>query len=934
MKTLTDKNILSQKFIDYLTGTTDGFLSANEIAALIDLFEKEAAKHYFTESSENNLIRIIAASYDRPSFLSECIDFPHHAEIIISVAVNSNYLTDIIVRNPEYLYQMFNQEYLSEEISIDSVQSALHEGIMKYKSFDARINYVRMYKRRQLLKIGLNDILNKSDLIRTTIELSYLAKGICKIVFELCGDVIANKYNVKLSNERYSLCALGKLGGDELNYSSDIDLIIFYDRNSNVENTNKEYFELLTETVQLFISVLTEVSDRGFLYRADFRLRPDGQYSPLCRTLSDYLKYYETRGEDWERQMLIKLSFISGSNELYRKFRSLILPFVYPSAFSKSPLQQIKKMKSNIEARIKDEENIKLFAGGIRDIEFSVQALQLLDGAAIKELQTGNTLQAIELLRANKLLNQNEYEIYKSAYIFYRKTEHYLQLMNDTQTHVIPIEGELTGKISSYMGFNDQDEFSMKIKEYRLSVKSIFNDILSIEDDGSASISGFESIEFRDRNKGKKNLEYLKSGKGLFDVKEFDSRTIDLFQKIERSITNYLLSADDPDLILENFCKVIRSVSFPSIWYREFQNRKLLEDFLFLCEYSQKTINLICLSKIQTELFISGKVFVKNIDALYDNISIDSLLLILSVQYYLKLISADKLSHHLSNYINNILTAEAEKIHTPCKFFIAGMGSFGTKEMGFASDVDLVVVAENIMSDPGIQNKFQKYLSELKKMLKHFDVDFRLRPEGKSSPLVWDISSYKNYLVKRAQVWEFQSLLKLNFVYGDTNLFEQFRKDILEGVSKFKRENIISQIQDMNRKLSSSDTSALTQVINLKRGFGTITTIEFILELLILPDRILYEKCISKNISQKIEILMNLKPFPEIEQLNNTYNFYKNLELVIQITFDANNYKVPNDSYKKMKIVKQLGLADSNQLNELINSHIKLTSSLYRKFIG
>ena len=220
---------------------------------------------------------------------------------------------------------------------------------------------------------------------------------------------------------------------------------------------------------------------QGHLYRIDLRLRPDGRNSPLCRSVNEYLNYYESRGEDWERQMLIKADFLGGSKKLFEKFISYLSPFVYPHTHTSPPIVQIKKLKLEIERKLRDEENIKLTPGGIRDIEFSVQALQLLNGGKNKEIQTGNTLNALNKLEKASLLTKKEKEIFETAYILYRKIEHFLQLMNNAQTHIIPQDGEIAEKLSYYLGFESSAKFKKILNENRASVRKIYDSIFSKE---------------------------------------------------------------------------------------------------------------------------------------------------------------------------------------------------------------------------------------------------------------------------------------------------------------------------------------------------------------------------------------------------------------------------------------------------------------------
>ena len=440
---------ISGDFENYILEFSAGVISSNDFANLINLFETEINNYYFTASSEANLIRILQGMYDKVSFIKESIKYPHYIEILICIAVNSNYLTDILVINPEYFYWVVNPSILNAKLNRVKYSKELRTILESYNSLQAKVRTLKSMKRKELLRIGLKDIYLKAPIEELTKELSILATQLSGELFTICYQEVLNKYKFSKIYGKYCLVALGKLGGAELNYSSDIDLILFYDKERKI-NRQKYFNEILTEAAQMFLKLSAEMTG-GFLYRVDFRLRPDGRNSPLCRSIQEYLDYYESRGEDWERQMLIKAGFLSGSKSLYNKFINYLLPFIFPSSFAISPKKQILKMKQNIERQSKNEENIKLNLGGIRDIEFSVQALQLLNGGRNENLRSGNTLSAIEALNHSDFISKSEAKTLTSAYIFYRQIEHYLQLMNNRQTHLIPVEGELLQKMSAHL---------------------------------------------------------------------------------------------------------------------------------------------------------------------------------------------------------------------------------------------------------------------------------------------------------------------------------------------------------------------------------------------------------------------------------------------------------------------------------------------------
>ncbi len=465
---------LTNDFINKIAGFSAGALPPQDFEKLLKLFESEIKKHFFTHSSESNLLRIIGGMYDKFFFLSECLRYPHHVEMLVSIASNSNYLSDILVINPEFFYRMTDSSVMNSKLDKKTFTEEVEDRISRYASLDSKTHALNSLKRREILRIGLKDIIEKVEVAETTAELSILANTLTEKLFESCFRFILNKYKIEKVKQSYCVISLGKLGGGELNYSSDIDIIIFYNEENKIGN--KYYSQFLSETIQLFLEKCTS-SEAGNLYRIDLRLRPDGKSSSVCRSLQEYLDYYESRGNDWERQMLIKAGFLAGSEKLYSQFTKYINRFIYPASHFASPLEQMKKLRKIIERGVEDE-NIKIIPGGIRDIEFIVQALQLLNGGKDESIKTGNTLSALEKLNQAQLLEKNETKKLTDAYILYRRIEHFLQLMNNTQTHTIPESGEIAEKLSMFLGFKNLNEFKEKINDSRKRVRAIYNSIV------------------------------------------------------------------------------------------------------------------------------------------------------------------------------------------------------------------------------------------------------------------------------------------------------------------------------------------------------------------------------------------------------------------------------------------------------------------------
>ena len=935
MQHYKNNNKLSKEFIIKLVEFSAGYFPPETLDKIIQVFESEISGRYFSFGSESNLLRIIQAMYDKPTLLSECVKYPHYVEILVSVSINSNYLTDILVRNPEYFYWIVNPSIIEDKLDKIKFTSSVRQAVSVYKSFNSKANALRSLKRKEILRIGVKDILGKAELNEITEELSVLAGTIASELFTICYDEILLKHEIKKLNRKYCLISLGKLGGNELNYSSDIDLVIFYDKNT-VINNKKYYNELLTEAIYLFISSASSITENGFLYRVDFRLRPDGRNSPLCRSISEYLNYYESRGEDWERQMLIKAGFVTGSKSLYDSFINYLKPFIYPVTFISSPTEQIKKLKNNIEKRLNDESNIKLLPGGIRDIEFGVQALQLLNGGKNSELRTGNTLNAINKLYNAGHLSFEEVDALKNSYVLYRRIEHYLQLMNDSQTHTIPGDGESLEKLSAFLGFKNSTSFKKFVTENRTAVKKISGSILDITYDGERKTE--PDIIFNNKNLAQKNLQYLREGKGLLGQKQFDTSSINLFQKIESELNEYLTSSKNPDLVLQNFARVIKSISLPSIWYREFLDKAIFEKFLFLCEYSQKAIDLFAEDDDLREFFITRKVFEKVSGSSLHSFNTKKILFTLTVQFALKIISAVRVSELLSGFFRKAIqkiTCESAGLNKHNdEYAIAAMGSFGSGEMTFASDVDLIFIVNDLNSYPEIQKDFQELFLQLKEHLKPFDVDCRLRPEGKSSILVWDLKSYKSYVQKRARTWELQAFCKLSFVSGNKKIFNGLVRSISHRIKSENKLLIKKEILDMRKKLYPQDINSVSKLFNVKKSRGGLADIEFVLQYLILTSDNFFPKCRGKNIIRITEIFnKSIKGSKDFNILSSNFIFLKKLTFTIQSAFN-NSVSLLSFSDDKISIISfLLGYNSINEFKEELAGIINSNQIIFDKYL-
>lgn len=337
----------------------------------------------------------------------------------------------------------------------------------------AAMTALRRIKRRETLRICYGDIIRNQRLPVVTGQISYLADALIEAAVQFARHRLEQKRGVPTRPDgkptRFVVLAMGKLGGNELNYSSDIDLVFLYDADGKTEaprgavgvrgTSNQEFFDRLARDV---VKLLSESTPLGAAYRVDLRLRPEGERGPLVRTAESAMQYYDVLGRTWERQAYVKARPCAGDLDLGREFLSYLESWIYRRYLGLADITGIKALKRRIEQRVIREghetRNVKTGRGGIRDVEFVIQFLQLLNGGDLPKLRTANTLEAIARLEACGCLTHQESTLLEENYVFFRRIEHRLQIMFDLQTHLVPSEPIELRRLAIRLGYADSAE--------------------------------------------------------------------------------------------------------------------------------------------------------------------------------------------------------------------------------------------------------------------------------------------------------------------------------------------------------------------------------------------------------------------------------------------------------------------------------------------
>ncbi|MBP87436.1 MAG: bifunctional [glutamate--ammonia ligase]-adenylyl-L-tyrosine phosphorylase/[glutamate--ammonia-ligase] adenylyltransferase [Planctomycetaceae bacterium] len=415
----------------------------------------------------NNLERFVQASRN-PLALASLFDRDHDAmPILLQILSASQYLSDLLIRDPESYDLLRLTE--GQPVARDVLVGELCSETAVLTNEQSVMTALRRSKHRETLRTAYGDIIRKQRVEIVTRQISFLAESICEAASQTARRQLEKKHGVprQANGEpaRFVVLALGKLGGNELNYSSDIDLVFLWDGDGKTDGNhsmgNQEFFERLSRR---FTKLLTEQTELGMTYRVDLRLRPDGDQGSAVIRLDHALRYYDAKGRTWERQAFIKARPIAGDHDLGREFLAQLEPWIYRRYLSRADITEIKALKRRIEQRARregtDKRNVKTGAGGIRDIEFVIQFLQLLNGGDLPPVRIGNTLDAIAGLEQAGCLTMQERSILEQGYEFLRKLEHRLQIMFDLQTHMLPNDDAELGRLAIRMGYTNEGERS------------------------------------------------------------------------------------------------------------------------------------------------------------------------------------------------------------------------------------------------------------------------------------------------------------------------------------------------------------------------------------------------------------------------------------------------------------------------------------------
>ena len=915
--------------------------------------------------ASTNLLRFIESSFNQTTILRDLSEHPVLLETLVLIFGVSQYFSDILIRDPELFRWLTATNILEQAKAKDEFLSGAKQSIEPFQSHSRKLNVLKRFQRREMLRIGVRDILGLADLETTTRELSHLADAITVRAAELSWAEMRNQYGGEPKTS-WTIIGLGKLGGEELNYSSDIDLIAVFDADGEMESsssftmTHGEFFVRFIEHVMQSLSHPTE---EGYFYRVDMRLRPDGKAGSLIRSYDSAIMYYESRGELWERQMLIKARHVAGSEHFAEKFLAALTPFIYPRTFFQNPIEEISRLKTRIESN-SDGRNIKLRAGGIRDIEFIVQALQLLNGGKNPALRNSNTLAAIALLHSALLLSTREAARLREAYIFFRMLEHRLQMLEYAQTHSLPETKRDRKKIALRMAMTP-DQFEKLLAEHLLDVRRVFNTVFTkkslehhsdleqflAEKPGSEFSQSFAGrYRLESNEKTVRILRRMLYGTNLLGKKEYPERTRMLFKNIAEPLLEELGATIAPGRALVHCEKIFSSSPSPDTIYALCSEKNFRKALVSICARSGMLARQFSLSPGLAETILTGidtilredPVIVppeEGIDAWKVREECKS-----AVRYALGAVDERQLFRSLSDIASSTLSflydEERKKLKIPrgVRFCIIGLGKLGGYEMNFGSDLDLVFLfdANRKLDAEKCEQLAARIITECShpaSAAKLYDVDARLRPEGRNAPLAVARKQYVEYLQQRASLWERQSLTRARVISGD----KDFSEELMESIRELTYQSPLpkgwtEEILSMRRKTESRSRTSSSDFLDIKLGAGGLMDAEFAVQAFQLSRGI--NAFPSTNMYELLEEYSRDSSENErITAVGKHYTHLRRVETALRLGLDTKTHLLPADDESLDYLARLLNYPSGAELLLSLRASMKETRTMFESIL-
>jgi len=816
------------------------------------------------------------------------------AATIYAAAQHAPFLKDLLDKHSDFIAQSLSDD------PRDVVADLLAPLDQPFDSQMALRHGLRQTRQKLMLYLALCDCAQTLTLATLTLSLSQLAdKALhAALAFELSQLAAKGDFDPDKATPRacgLTILALGKLGGLELNYSSDIDLMIFFDEERFAYNGRKDRKTAAVQITRAVCGHLTAKTSDGFVFRVDLRLRPNPSSTPAAMTLNAAESYYQSIGQTWERAALIKARFCAGDEAVAFDFFTRIRPFIWRRHLDFAAIDDVRDMKARVHKHHNHDIteapgpgfDVKLGYGGIREIEFFAQIHQLISGGKRPELQIRATVDVLRQLSWCGDIDGEDADKLIESYFYLRKVEHGLQMINDAQTHTLPDQSDQALSVANLLGYESCDSLYEALHSHTRHVRRLFDGVLGGAEKTRAAIPEV----FKNNVRAEQTFERWRSAQ-YRSLKSERSRQ--LLEKVLPDLLTAFAATPEPEETLIAFDGFISQLPAGVQIFSLFNaNRAIIKLLASLMGHSPELRSQITRRPQVFEGLIAAEFQVtepsreslsedlgvalhhsRDFEGIMDNMRIwnNEMRFKTGVQLLESLITPATANQTYTNIaqtcINTLFQAVSKEFAETygtidnSEFVVIALGSFGAYELTTSSDLDLTFLyrahepachsdGRKALSAPQYYSRLgQRFITAITSMTSEgrlYDIDMRLRPSGRSGIIATSLDAFKTYHDESAWLWERMSITKARAIAGHPGLakdFEDMRTHII--ASPVEENDIRAAIWDMRRRLKEANPGR-EKPWALKAGDGGLTDGDFIVEGLALTQRLMAQSLRQKT---------------------------------------------------------------------------------------
>ncbi|MGZ8630910.1 MAG: [protein-PII] uridylyltransferase family protein [Actinomycetota bacterium] len=776
---------------------------------------------------------------------------------------------------------------------------------------------LRRFRRRAILRVAARD-LTGATLDDVVVEISAIA--------DAC---IAEAMALAPGTRDLAVIGLGKLGGFELNYASDVDLLFLH------RDPGPAAQEAAVGAVAAVNAMLAEPTAEGIALRVDVALRPGGRAGALCRSLEATLAYYDRESATWERQAMIKARPVAGVQELGAGFVAGVAPFVYPPELAPAAIEDVRRTKVRLEEYIrqrgKEFIEVKRGRGGIRDVEFAVQLLQIVHGRRDARLRTPNTLAALRALALEGYVADADAEALAGAYRFLRSVEHRLQIVRDLQTHDLPPDRRARTTLARSLGLADADELAVEYERTTALVRSIherlfYRPLL----ESFAGPAQLQPTHGTDRAA----TEELLGGLGFAEpTRSYDvlGRLVDPTRRIGKVLAHLfpvmapaLALSPTPDAALVRLERIAEAVG---------EGRDVADLLTTDPVAARRLAHVAAASSFATDLLVADPVRIRGLSDTLLAAETDAPGDLVSAvartvgREYTPRETGEALSAVAVRVVRDALAAAEPPGDLP--FAVIGMGKLGARELNVASDLDLMFVYEG--EGPDSQRRAAAIAEQVLRGVRDagWEPDADLRPEGRNGPLARSIAGYLEYWQRYAETWEFQALLRARAIAGPPDLGRRFELNAADAA--FPPEGItidrVADIRYMRERIERERVKPPEAAkFHFKLGVGSLADVQFAVELSLMRHGGQHPEVRSRRTLEAIDRLAAAKLMPGsvARDLGEAFVFCTDVKNALEMDRRLHAEAVPPSPPDQTALARRLGYEEYPR-QSFIDDYLRVT---------